>query len=182
MYRNAHRCIKINATFDDDFLVQVGLHQGSVFNPLIFIIVPEALFRELRSRYPRELIYGNSLALESETLEILKERIEAWKGGLRVNVKKTKMMISSENSVKFTEEGKFLCAIWRKGVGSNLSQFCKCWVHMRCRDIRDKQKDESKFKSQSCPNQQIDIADHYPGIELNGQHLEIFVILVKNMS
>ena len=74
----------------DKSLVQVGLHQGSVLSPLIFIIVLEALFRELRSRCPRELIYADDLALESETLESLKRRVEACKGALRVNVKKTK--------------------------------------------------------------------------------------------
>ena len=79
-------------------------------SPLIFIIVLEALFRELRSRCLRELIYADDLALETETLESLKRRVKACKGALRVNVKKTKLMISSENAAKFTEEGKFLCA------------------------------------------------------------------------
>ena len=45
--------------------------------------------------------YANDLVLFSETLEGLKGRLKVWKGaweskGLRLNVKKTKMMISSE--------------------------------------------------------------------------------------
>ena len=31
----------------------------------------------------------------------------------------------------------------------------------------------SKFKCQSCANQQVNIAEDCPGIELNGQSLEI---------
>ena len=62
-------------------------------------------------------------------------RLEAWKGiletkGLRVNVKKTRVMITSKNTEKLTEEGKFPLAVWRKSVGSNsiLCQFCRCQV------------------------------------------------------
>ena len=60
--------------------------------------------------------------------------------GLRVNIKKTKTMINSENAGKVTVEGKFPCAVCRKGVGSNssLCQFCRCWVHKGCGVIRAK--------------------------------------------
>lgn len=74
--------------------------------------------------------------LVSKTLEGLKGRLETWKGvleskGLTGNVEMTKTIISSENSVKDTVEGKFPCAVCRKGVHSNsiLCQFCGCWVN-----------------------------------------------------
>ena len=43
MYRNARSRVRTDGVFRDDFLVQVGLHQGSVLSPLLFIIVLEAL-------------------------------------------------------------------------------------------------------------------------------------------
>ena len=45
--------------------------------------------------------------------------------GIRVDSKNMKKMITSENASKFTEEGKFLSAVFRKGVCSNfiLCQF-----------------------------------------------------------
>ena len=60
----------------------------------------EVLSREIRVGCPEELLYGNDLTLVSEILQGLKGRLEAWKGaleskGLRVKVKKTKMMIGS---------------------------------------------------------------------------------------
>ena len=60
----------------------------------------EVLSREIRAGCPEELLYGNDLTLVSEILQGLKGRLEAWKGaleskGLRVKVKKTKMMIGS---------------------------------------------------------------------------------------
>ena len=80
MYRNTKSQVRINSTFSDDFLVKVGLHQGSVLSPLLFIIVLEALSKEIRSGCPEELLY---------------EKLKSWKNameskGLRVNFKKTK--------------------------------------------------------------------------------------------
>ena len=82
--------------------------------------------------------------LVSETVEGLNGRLKACKGaleskGLGVNVNKTKMMISCENvgTGKVALEGKFPCAVYRKGVGSNsiLCQFCRCLVDKRCIEV-----------------------------------------------
>ena len=94
VYRNARSHGRVNGTFSDDFLAQVGLHQTSVLHPLLRIIVLEALSRNIRSWCPEELPYADNMELVSETHEGLKGRLEAWKGvleskGLRVNVKKT---------------------------------------------------------------------------------------------
>lgn len=75
------------------------------------MIVSESLSTEIRSGCPEGLLYTDDLALVSETLEGLKRRLEDWKGaseskGLRANVK-TKMIISSKNARKVSEEEKF---------------------------------------------------------------------------
>ena len=46
-------------------------------------------------------------------------------------------------------------------------------MHNKCNVIRGKLKKDSKLKCQACANQQTDIAGDFPGIELNGQSLEI---------
>ena len=132
MYRNAQSNVIVNGAFSLDFLVQVGLYQGSVLSPLLFIIVQEAPSREIKSGCPNELFYAVDMALVNETIECLKGRLEAWTGTLeskwlRENVKNTKTMISSKNAGKVTIEGKFPCAVLWKGIGSNsiLCQFCK---------------------------------------------------------
>ena len=61
-------------------------------------------------------------------------------------------MITSKNTEKLTEEGKFPLAVWRKSVGSNsiLCQFCRCQV----KDVKVLGKlSKSKFKCQKCENQ-----------------------------
>ena len=49
VYRNSSSVIRVNNTVRYKFDVQVGVHQGSVLSPLLFIIVLEALSRECRS-------------------------------------------------------------------------------------------------------------------------------------
>ena len=79
MYRNALSPVTFSETFSDDFLVQIGLHQGSVLIFLFFITVMEALSRIIWSGCPEELLYAEDLALVSEIPEDLKGKLEAWK-------------------------------------------------------------------------------------------------------
>ena len=51
-----------------EFEVKVGVHQGSVFSLLLFIIVLEALSREFRSGVPWEDLYANDLVIIAESL------------------------------------------------------------------------------------------------------------------
>ena len=51
------------------FNVRVGVHQGSVLSPLLFIILLEALSREFREGLPMELLYADDLVLIAEIKE-----------------------------------------------------------------------------------------------------------------
>ena len=51
-----------------EFQVKVGVHQGSVLNPLIFIILLQALSQGFRVECPWELLYAHDLVLISEGL------------------------------------------------------------------------------------------------------------------
>ena len=179
MYWNALSHVRVNGIFSDYFLVQVGSHQDLVLSLLSIAIVLEALSREIRSGCLEKLLYADNVTLFSKTLEGLKGKLETWKRvleskWLRVNVKKTKMMIRSKNAVKVTIDGKFPCAVYRKGLGSNfiLCQFCRCWLHKRCSGFKGKLRDDSKFEYQVSANQQTYIPDDCPDI------VENFAILV----
>ena len=85
----------------------------------------KALSREFRSECPEELFYVDDLILVIEIPDSLKRRLETWKlklksKGLKVNVMKTKVMISSKNTGKVSKEAKFCCTVHSMGVGSNL--------------------------------------------------------------
>ena len=49
MHWNGNSVFRINRIVGDKFCIKVGVHQGSVLHPLLFITVFEALSRESRS-------------------------------------------------------------------------------------------------------------------------------------
>ena len=62
----------LNGKESKTFNVKVGVHQGLVLSSLLFIIVLEALFREIREGLPMELLYMDDLVLIAETEELWK--------------------------------------------------------------------------------------------------------------
>ncbi|RUS80469.1 hypothetical protein EGW08_011785 [Elysia chlorotica] len=47
MYANARSQVRVGDGYSEEFEVKVGVHQGSVLSPLLFIVILEALSREL---------------------------------------------------------------------------------------------------------------------------------------
>ena len=139
LYDCAKCQVKVNHKLGQPFSVKVGLHQGSVLSPLLFIIVLEALSMEFRTGCPWELLYADDLVIVSDDLADLQQRFDAWKSGmkakrLRVNVDKTKFMTSGSGLNPLHNSGKYPCGVCRQGVGNNSieCQGCKHWVHWRC--------------------------------------------------
>ena len=76
MYNNTRSKVRFNNTYNDEFGVKVGVHQGSVlYSPLLFIIVIEALSREFFTGTPWELLYANELVITAETEDELKMKL-----------------------------------------------------------------------------------------------------------
>ena len=139
MYANAWSRVRVGEGYSEEFEVKVGVHQGSVLSPLLFIIVLEALSREFHSGVPWEDLYADDLVIIAELLEECVRRLLTWKEamekkGLRVNAGKTKIMICGTGLALLQSSGEFPCAVCRTGVGSD-STFCngcKHWVHKKC--------------------------------------------------
>jgi len=67
MYEDATTAVRINGRMSKGFRVNVGVHQGSVLSPLLFVIVLEALSRKFKGGLPLELLYADDLVLMAET-------------------------------------------------------------------------------------------------------------------
>ena len=138
MYNNARSRVRVGSEYSEEFEVGVGVHQGSVLSPLLFIIVLEALSRDFRVGVPWELFFADDLVIIATSLEECVERVKAWKEGLEskglhVNMTKTKFMASGLGLDSLQDSGKFPCAVCRTGVGRPSIRCSKCnlWVHYK---------------------------------------------------
>jgi len=134
-----HRCknsVRTSYGNSSCFEVQVGMHEGSALSPLLFVIVMEAISRELRVALLWELWCADDLVVIAETEEGLIKRLNEWKDnvenrGMRVNMNKTKVMISGECQKPMQKAARWLFGVCGRGVGSNSIQCTSCqkWVH-----------------------------------------------------
>ena len=125
MYEDATTKVRLNGRESNAFSVRVGVHQGSVLSPLLFIIVLKALSREFREGLPMELLYADDLVLMAELKELLMEKLRKWKNGmeakgLRVNASKAKVMQCRVSRFQSEDSGEYPCGVCRKGVIDNL--------------------------------------------------------------
>ena len=74
MYELSNSTVRVNNTVGSKFNVKVGVHQGSVLSPLLFIMVLEALLREFRKDLPWELLCTDDLVVTANSLEELEGR------------------------------------------------------------------------------------------------------------
>jgi hypothetical protein len=157
MYDNVTTAVKVNDKTSEEFEVKVGVHQGSVLSPLLFIIVLEALSNSFRCGLPWELLYADDLVLIAESEKSLLEKISKWKAGLeakglKVNIGKTKVLKCEVGSGLIEESGKWPCGICKKGVGKNSIRCTKCgkWIHKRCSKIKGKITTNEGFQCPKC--------------------------------
>ena len=123
----------------------------------ILQIVMEAISREFRVALPWEL-YAETVIAETE--EELIKRLNEWKEnveskGMRVNMNKTKVMISGERQMVWQKASRWPCGVCNKGVGSNSLQCTRCqkWVHKKCSGTkRSMSKVAKSFICRGCLN------------------------------
>ena len=112
--------------------------KGLCYHQLIFSIVVDAVSEHAREGLLNEILYADDLVLMSENLEDLRERFQRWRDaleskGLRINIRKTKMMVSGAEGevVRSRVDPRGVCG---KRVVSNAvwCTLCKKWLHARC--------------------------------------------------
>ena len=181
MYENARSRVRVGDGYSDEFSVKVGVHQGSCLSPLLFIIVLEALSREFRTGCPWEDLYADDLVIIAESREVLCEKLQLWKNemegkGLRVNMGKTKVMVSGRDMDVLKKSGKDPCAVCLTGTGRNsiLCGTCSRWVHKKCSGIPGKLTADSEFSCKRCRGEARPI-DGRPEVDvvIDGDPMEV---------
>ena len=79
MYKDVRSRVRVGDGYSEEFGVGVGVHQGSVLSPLLFIILLEALFREFRTCCPWEMLYADDLMIIAESKEELLVKVKTRK-------------------------------------------------------------------------------------------------------
>ena len=74
MYRNEKSSVRISGRYSPWFDVQVGVHQCSVLNSILFTIAIEALSCLFRTGCSWELLFADDLIIIAETLVELLEK------------------------------------------------------------------------------------------------------------
>ena len=74
------------------------------------------------------------------------------KRGLRVNMGKTKLMVSGSNLDVLRKSGKYPCGVCQAGVGRNAIQCggCRQWVHKKCSGIKGSLTSDLNFRCARC--------------------------------
>ena len=74
IYHGAKTKIRVGSELSQEFLVQVGVHQGSVLWPLLFAIAIDVISENAREELMNEILNADDLVLMSESMENLKEK------------------------------------------------------------------------------------------------------------
>ena len=158
MYKDVRSRVRVGDEYSEEFGVGVGVHQGSVLSPPLFIIIVlEALSREFRTGCPWELLYADDLMINAEATKELLVKVQTWKTemekkGLRVNMGKTKIMESGINLDVLKKSGKYPCGVCQSEVGSSnaICGGCKRCVHKKCSSIKGPLRPDPEFRCAQC--------------------------------
>ena len=157
MYKKVKSRVRVGDEYSNSFDVGVEVHQGSVLSPLLFVIVLEALSMELRTGCPWEILYPDDLMVSAQSMDELLVKLKTWrseieKKGLRVNMGKTKLMVSGSNLDVLRKSGKYSCGVCQAGVGRNAIQCggCRQWVHKKFSGIKSPLTSDLNFRCARC--------------------------------
>lgn len=144
LYVESRSRVKTLAGTSRDFGLRVGVHQGSALSLLLFITVMEEATKLARGDGLWELLYANDLELTAESREEVTDMFNRWKEGmeqrgLKINMEKTKLMMTRNEARERILSGKWLCGCCGRGVEANsvLCTRCNKWCHQRCSGLRN---------------------------------------------
>ena len=179
MYNGSRSRVLIGTHYGEEFDVEVGLHQGSVLSPVLFVLMMEALSLNFRLGCPWELLYADDLVIIADSIDSLKQRLEQWKSrlqskGLKVNIAKTKVMISKPEASPQVDKSRYPCGVCKKGVGRNsiLCTSCHHWIHRRCTNIATLREDQ-QFKCSRCEGPEVTQDPLPPSVNIGEDEFEV---------
>ena len=160
MYEKATCRMRVGCNPSEEFIVKVGIHQGSYLSPLLFIAVQEALTQEFSMGCPRGNLYADDPVIITESMKELHEELILWNTniqgkGLRGNMGETKVLMSEPGLGVLQKSCKNHCGVCPRGVSTN-SVFCggcPSWIYKKCSGISGPLKLDASFRCKRCTGQ-----------------------------
>ena len=188
LYEGAKTRVRVGNGLSDAFSVGVGVHQGSVLSPFLFAIVMDAVCGNVMEGLLFEILYADDLVLMADSMEELMRKFDRWKSaiekkGLKVNMSKTKIMVSGEEGERVVSRID-PCGVCDKRVKANsiLCTLCNKWVHKRCSGVKGAlKKMENRFQCKRCSQGVLDVEAR---LDLNTdiEKVESFVYLGDKLN
>ena len=177
LYGNTKSRVRTYAGISEEFEIRVGVHQGSALSPLLFVLVLEEATKGGR-RGLWEMLYADDLVITAESKEAAVRRFNIWKRemekrGMRVNMEKTKVMVTGRRPTRRREEGRYPCGVCGRNVRENsvLCTECRKWCHKRCSGLRNVNQAGENYKCPTCRRE--DRGPVEERVEVEGGELEI---------
>ena len=132
------------------------MHLGYVQSPFLFAVVVDIVKEFGRDGMLSKLLYSEGLLLMSETNEVHRNKFFKWKvalesKGLKVNLRKTMVMVSGSIAKDGISKSKFdLCGVCSLRVKAN-SVLCVVWQvepQKMCKSEKNDSKDYKKYHIQ----------------------------------
>ena len=124
MYKKVKSRVRLGDEYRNSFDVWVAVYQGVVLSILLFVFVLETLSLDFRAGFPWESLYADDLMVSAQSMDEVLVKVKTWKSeiknkGLRLNMGKTKLMVSGSNLDVLKKPKKYLCGVCQTGVGKN---------------------------------------------------------------
>ena len=71
MYKEVRSRVRVGDEYSNSFDVQMGVHQGSVFSLLLFVILLETLSLKFRTGCSWKILYADDLMVSAQSMDKL---------------------------------------------------------------------------------------------------------------
>jgi hypothetical protein len=79
MYDNVVTSVQISDRYTNDFLINIGLHQGSALSSYLFALVMDEIIRDIQGGIPWYMLFADDVILVDESRTGVDQKLELWR-------------------------------------------------------------------------------------------------------